>query len=284
MESNKSEVDISNTNIQVLPDVYHESLEVFNAFGNSVETIPTSIFTTASRLRELYLDHNKITSVPREINNLRELMVLSLHDNLLEVLPDEIGELRNLLELRLDRNRLSSLPDSICLCKSLTLLHIDGNPLTALPASIGDLDQLKDLGIGHCPYISQLPSSLGKLSDLSIWIYSPSAIEGIPESVLYDPSTGAISGYIRGHFPTSSLLIENTPAISSDATTLSINSPAVKLEELGPIIINTDGTMSRIPNWDQLTAAEREKTLRLIAKRNEKRKEELLAKSSMDDE
>jgi hypothetical protein len=51
----------------------------------------------------------------------------------------------------------------------------------------------------------------------------------------------------------------------------------MKFDKLGPIIINTDGTMSKIPNWEQLTEAERINTLRLIAKRNKIRKENLLA-------
>ena len=46
----------------------------------------------------------------------------------------------------------------------------------------------------------------------------------------------------------------------------------VKLDHLGPIIINSDGTLSRIPNWDLLSDNERSKTLRLIAARNTKRK------------
>ncbi len=50
---------------------------------------------------------------------------------------------------------------------------------------------------------------------------------------------------------------------------------AVALNDLGPIILNSDGTMSRIPNWSTLTDIEQKKTLRLIAARNKKRAEEL---------
>ena len=50
---------------------------------------------------------------------------------------------------------------------------------------------------------------------------------------------------------------------------------SVKFDSLGPIIINTDGTLSRIPNWDSLTDAEKVKTIRVIAKRNKIRREAL---------
>lgn len=51
---------------------------------------------------------------------------------------------------------------------------------------------------------------------------------------------------------------------------------SVKFDSLGPIIINSDGTMSKIPNWDTLTDHEKAKTLRLIAKRNKMRREALI--------
>lgn len=50
---------------------------------------------------------------------------------------------------------------------------------------------------------------------------------------------------------------------------------SVKFDSLGPIIINSDGTLSRIPTWDTLTDAEKVKTVRLIAKRNKLRREAL---------
>ena len=50
----------------------------------------------------------------------------------------------------------------------------------------------------------------------------------------------------------------------------------VKMDNLGPIILNSDGTMSRINGWENLTEGERERSLRLIAKRNKARKESLM--------
>jgi predicted Fe-S protein YdhL (DUF1289 family) len=43
------------------------------------------------------------------------------------------------------------------------------------------------------------------------------------------------------------------------------------LDELGPMIINTDGTVRRIANWDILSPQERASTWRLISARNKKR-------------
>jgi hypothetical protein len=45
----------------------------------------------------------------------------------------------------------------------------------------------------------------------------------------------------------------------------------VSLDLLGPVIVGVDGTLSRIGNWGELTAAEREVTQRRIAERNNAR-------------
>lgn len=45
----------------------------------------------------------------------------------------------------------------------------------------------------------------------------------------------------------------------------------ISMDELGPIIVNPDGTMRRIANWNELTKAEQESTFRQISARNKKR-------------
>ena len=43
----------------------------------------------------------------------------------------------------------------------------------------------------------------------------------------------------------------------------------VKLEELGPVIVQSDCTLRRIDNWHKLTEGEREATMRRIGGRNQ---------------
>ena len=52
----------------------------------------------------------------------------------------------------------------------------------------------------------------------------------------------------------------------------------VGLDDLGPIIINEDGTMRRIANWALLTPKEKAATSRRISTRNKKRLEKLQEK------
>lgn len=51
----------------------------------------------------------------------------------------------------------------------------------------------------------------------------------------------------------------------------------VSLDHLGPMVVNVDGTLSRIGNWEQMTEIERKNTLRILGKRNKQRLETLKA-------
>jgi hemolysin activation/secretion protein len=52
----------------------------------------------------------------------------------------------------------------------------------------------------------------------------------------------------------------------------------VKLDHLGPMVVNVDGTLSQIGNWQQMTEIEKTNTMRVLGKRNKKRLEALKAK------
>lgn len=51
----------------------------------------------------------------------------------------------------------------------------------------------------------------------------------------------------------------------------------VSLDHLGPMVVNVDGTLSRIGNWEQMTENEQKTTLRVLGKRNKQRLEALKA-------
>jgi hypothetical protein len=67
------------------------------------------------------------------------------------------------------------------------------------------------------------------------------------------------------------------PADPNDSSIPRINlGETISFEEMGPIIINSDGTTRRITNWDQMTKREQEVSWRRIKKRNEERRTILL--------
>jgi len=67
------------------------------------------------------------------------------------------------------------------------------------------------------------------------------------------------------------LLMLPEPDPSKDSSFTKLDAEGVKLDELGPMVVNTDGTLSRIANWTQMTDMERGRTLRLLSARNKLR-------------
>jgi hypothetical protein len=63
------------------------------------------------------------------------------------------------------------------------------------------------------------------------------------------------------------------PEVPSNATQLDMSNggTTVSLDHLGPMVVNVDGTVSRISNWDAMAEIEKKATLRIIGKRNKQR-------------
>ncbi|KAI5887959.1 uncharacterized protein SCHCODRAFT_02589708 [Schizophyllum commune H4-8] len=71
--------------------------------------------------------------------------------------------------------------------------------------------------------------------------------------------------------PAEPLLLEDKAANES-VTRLDVDGNKVPLlDELGPMVVNSDGTLSRIANWTEMTEAEKKNTLRVLSKRNQLR-------------
>ncbi|CAO3586574.1 unnamed protein product [Absidia cylindrospora] len=56
-----------------------------------------------------------------------------------------------------------------------------------------------------------------------------------------------------------------------------------KLKELGPIVVNSDGTLSRINNWKDMADIEKANVNRILLKRNRARLDQLKAKAAADE-
>ncbi|KAF5023437.1 hypothetical protein F66182_4482 [Fusarium sp. NRRL 66182] len=70
---------------------------------------------------------------------------------------------------------------------------------------------------------------------------------------------------------------DTTAGRGHDVTELRVGE-SVRLDAMGPLVVNTDGTMGRIGNWAGMTEGEREQTLKLLGTRNKQRLDALKAK------
>lgn len=69
-------------------------------------------------------------------------------------------------------------------------------------------------------------------------------------------------------------------AADGSSPTLEVGGSALRLDHLGPLVVNADGTLSRISNWEKMADIERENTLRILGKRNQMRLAKLRAAKS----
>lgn len=57
---------------------------------------------------------------------------------------------------------------------------------------------------------------------------------------------------------------------------LEVNGETLLLDELGPVVLQENGRMGRLSNWQDMTEHEQQMTLKFVAKRNKQRRAALL--------
>jgi len=129
----------STPNLQQSPQV--QSLldtvnwQVLDISGMSLVVVSPQV-SLFGQISALYLQHNRLVSLPVELCTLQQLKFLDLSHNLLAWLPAEIGQLLNLKELILSHNQLQSLPVEIGKLFRLNELSVDENPISNVPLDV----------------------------------------------------------------------------------------------------------------------------------------------------
>jgi Leucine-rich repeat (LRR) protein len=89
----------------------------------------------------------QIKEIPTGIKNLKKLVALQLQLNDLKKIPNELSELKNLILLDLSDNAGLTNVDIVAKIPTLQYLFLYGCGLTKLPDDIGNLKNLKELGL-----------------------------------------------------------------------------------------------------------------------------------------
>ena len=154
---NLKEIDLSYNYINDIPYSFYEiaSLEKVNFTGNNIVALHENI-SSLKHLKELNLSLNKSLDLKQSLNFLKGC-------------PIE--------KLKLENLKKQALPEEISLLTQLKELFLNHTPITDLPKSIGGLTNLERLEIsfnkntGKLLVLENLPSSLGKLKNLKIFIW-----------------------------------------------------------------------------------------------------------------
>jgi Leucine-rich repeat (LRR) protein len=106
-------LNLNDRNIEIIPyQIEHlQNLKRFYMSCNNIKKIPVELCNL--NLQELSLSKNKLTSIPSEIGNLKNLEHLWLYSNPFTYLPSEIGNLTNLKYIDIINNRLTHIPDEL---------------------------------------------------------------------------------------------------------------------------------------------------------------------------
>lgn len=165
---------------------YGEVIEL-HLHNNSMSFLSIDVFVFLKNLNKLWLSDNSLSSLPKEIDNLKCLTSIWLSSNLFEKIPT-LPE--NIKHLYLDNNlltdlsgieyclmletlhvhccRITSISDVIGSCTQLVCLEAQENHITSISPLIGKLKKLVKLHL-HSNNIQHIPDEIGYLTNLS-WI------------------------------------------------------------------------------------------------------------------
>lgn len=147
-------------------------LKVLDLSGNHIIALEESIFDGNRRLTELYLDRNKITTLPvAAIKQLTTLKLLSLRSNRIDTLePDAFSFANKLERLDLRNNRIRSLKSkAFANLASMKEVLLAGNQLSHIDErALAGMDALQKLDISD-NLLTEFPSeALGSVVSLKV--------------------------------------------------------------------------------------------------------------------
>jgi len=136
--------------------------------ANKITSIPKEL-CQLKNLTTLSLSANQLTSIPKELCQLKNLTTLSLSANQLTSIPKELGRLTNLTRLHVRANQLTSIPKELGRLTNLKWLYLEGNQLTSVPKELSNLVNLEELSL-QSNQLTSVPKELGQLKNLK-WLY-----------------------------------------------------------------------------------------------------------------
>jgi hypothetical protein len=106
-------LNLNDRNIDIIPYQIGtlQNLERLYIYNTKIKTIPVELCNL--NLQELSLSRNKLTSLPSELGNLKNLEWIWIYSNQLTYLPSEIGNLKKLKYIDIRYNSLTNIPDEL---------------------------------------------------------------------------------------------------------------------------------------------------------------------------
>jgi internalin A len=124
----------------------------------------------------------RLSQIPAEVFELRQLHVLRLRNNHLVSVPDAIVQLQSLTTLDLRHNYLTSVSTRIAQLPSLTTLDLGDNQLSTISRAIGQLPNLVHLDLSS-NQLTSVPDTIGQLQNLTRLDLSSNQLATVPDAI-----------------------------------------------------------------------------------------------------
>lgn len=177
-----------------IPDSFGQLSNLFNAdlaLNQLSGQVPNAFTSKLTNLFFLYLDHNQITGLPKDLSNLKSLQIVYLNGNPLTGLASVTGlaTLPKLGELHLSGCHLSgAFPLWVAEIPQLQddsdevtpLIDLSNNSLTgSIPSQLGSVANIQSLSLNNNQLSGSLPSTLGNLTSLRFLSLQQNKLSGM---------------------------------------------------------------------------------------------------------
>lgn len=147
--------DLKSINMDAFKRSYH-FMQKLDFQNNSITEFQEGFLKKFTRLEELNLSQNLLTSLPLGLSKSKILTHLLISNNKIKEIPDCFGDLH----------------------ETLTVLDISGNPLGKLPPFVFKLTSLVELRADNIGQVDM--TGIGALTDLEVLSLSHNIIESVP--------------------------------------------------------------------------------------------------------
>jgi Leucine-rich repeat (LRR) protein len=138
-------------------------------YNEKITEIPKNIFEFKN-LEYLIISNTKINEIPKEIKYLTNLISLELDNTNISKLP-KLDNLINLKILCIDNSKISVIPKEIFKLKNLIKLHLSHNQISIIPIELFNLINLECLYLDS-NNIEIIPKEIGLLTNLKSFSFN----------------------------------------------------------------------------------------------------------------